>query len=131
MVIEAKRVYVKPSKVDGARILVDRLWPRGLEKKDAHLDDWLRDIAPSSAIGKRFGHNPARWREFKNRYSKELDGKSDEVEKILGRARRANVTLLFAAKNEENNNAVALKEYLKKKSADQSFLSLRSLIASS
>ncbi len=112
--IQIKRVYDKPAKADGWRVLVDRLWPRGLTKKEAQIDNWLKDIAPSTALRKWFGHDPARWKEFKKRYAKELSNQGDRVEQLAREARKRTVTLLFGAKDIEHNNAVALKEHIEK-----------------
>jgi uncharacterized protein YeaO (DUF488 family) len=110
--VQLKRVYDKPAKTDGLRVLVDRLWPRGLTKKEAQVDDWLKEIAPSTRLRKQFGRDPARWKEFKKRYAKELNDQRTQVEKLAREARKRTVTLLFGAKDIEHNNAVALKEFL-------------------
>ena len=108
-----KRVYCVVEKSDGFRILVDRLWPRGLSKEKAKIDLWLKDVAPSNELRKWFAHEPKKWSEFKRRYFKELvDNKSELVGLICKKAKEGVVTLLYAAKNEKYNNAVALKEYL-------------------
>ena len=109
-----KRVYDNPAKADGRRVLVDRLWPRSLTKKEARLDDWLKEIAPSTQLRKWFGHDPARWTEFKKRYAAELEGQREQVEQLARQARKRTVTLLFAAKDIEHNNAAALKEHIAK-----------------
>jgi uncharacterized protein YeaO (DUF488 family) len=114
MGFQIKRVYDKPAKADGRRVLVDRVWPRGLTKKEARIDDWLKEIAPSTRLRKWFGHDPARWTEFKKRYAADLNGQREQVEQLAQRARRRTVTLLFGAKDVEHNNAVALKEFLEK-----------------
>ena len=116
MSVQLKRVYEDPSPADGLRILVDRLWPRGLKKEDAALDRWDRDIAPSDALRKEFGHDHSRWAEFKARYFAELDANPEPVKRIADEARRGTVTLLFAARDTEKNNAVALREYLRGRS---------------
>lgn len=100
---------------DGLRILVDRLWPRGMTKAAAQLDDWLKEVAPSHALRRWSGHDPARWEEFQKRYSAELDGKPDAWQAILDHARSGDVTLLYAARDAEHNNAVALKRYLEQR----------------
>ncbi len=87
-------------------------WPRGLTKGEAELDEWLKEIAPSTRLRKWFGHDPARWNEFKRRYSAELEAQREEVEQLAQKAKKRKVTLLFAAKDVEHNNAVALKEFL-------------------
>ena len=114
MAIKVKRVYDKPSKEDGSRILVDRLWPRGVSKKDASIDIWMKDIAPSNELRKWFNHDPAKWDQFKTRYFSELDDKSELVKELLSRATKGTLTLVFSAKEERYNNAGALKEYLEK-----------------
>jgi uncharacterized protein YeaO (DUF488 family) len=110
--IRLKRVYDAPAKADGRRILVDRIWPRGLAKRKARVDEWLKEIAPSAGLRKWFAHDPARWKEFKKRYAAELDDQRDQVEHLARAARQRTVTLLFGAKDTEHNNAVALKEYI-------------------
>lgn len=112
MSIRVKRIYDEPSKADGRRVLIDRVWPRGLTKEEAQIDDWLKEIAPSTRLRKWFGHDPARWQEFKTRYAKELSDQRDRVEQLAREARKRKVTLLFGAKDIEHNNAVALKEYI-------------------
>jgi uncharacterized protein YeaO (DUF488 family) len=111
--IKVERVYNSASS-DGFRILVDRLWPRGLKKRDIKVDLWLKDIGPSNDLRKWFNHDPAKWNEFKHRFSLELDMKRELVSKIAQQAREGDVVLLFGAKDLEHNNAVALKEYLEK-----------------
>jgi len=112
MPISFKRVYEKPSLKDGKRILVERLWPRGLKKDEAKIDEWLREVAPSTELRKWFGHDPAKWDEFKERYWKELDKKNDIISKLAKERRGNKVTFVFAAKDQQHNNAVALKEYI-------------------
>jgi len=110
--LKVKRVYDPPSADDGFRILVDRLWPRGLTKERAKVDLWLKEIAPSDALRKWFAHNEARWAEFKQKYFAELTDKPKLIDIILEKTRGGEVTLLFSARNENYNNAVALKEYV-------------------
>jgi uncharacterized protein YeaO (DUF488 family) len=112
MTVRVKRVYDEPAKSDGCRVLVDRLWPRGLKKKEAQIDEWLKEIAPSTILRKSFGHDPSRWKQFKKKYWAELDDCREQVEKLARDARRRSVTLLFGARDTEHNNAVALKEYI-------------------
>ncbi len=107
-----KRIYEAADPKDGFRVLVDRVWPRGLTKEAARIDLWLRDVAPSTPLRKWFGHDPALWDEFRKRYFAELDQNLDLVEEILNIAGKKSVTLLFGAKDEQHNNAVALKDYL-------------------
>ena len=110
--LKVKRVYDSASDEDGFRILVDRLWPRGISKERARLDLWLKDIAPSDELRKWFGHEEEKWGEFKTRYYKELGSKEDLVALILDKIASGDITLLFGAKDKEFNNAVALKEYI-------------------
>lgn len=109
--IRIKRIYEDPSPDDGSRILVDRLWPRGLGKEKAGVDLWLKDVAPSEDLRKLFHHDVQKWTEFKERYFAELDQKEDIVNQIRHGAGQ-NVTLLYGARDEEHNNAVALREYI-------------------
>lgn len=112
--IKIKRVYESFSKNDGFRILVDRLWPRGLTKERAKIDLWLKDIAPSDTLRKWFGHDPKKWEEFKKRYFKELKDKAELVKTLEAKIKKGTVTLVYGAKDWEHNNTVALKEYLSK-----------------
>ncbi|MGD0498312.1 MAG: DUF488 family protein [Bryobacteraceae bacterium] len=112
MLIRVKRVYEPTGADDGARLLVDRLWPRGVKKESARLDGWPKEIAPSDALRRWFAHSPERWEEFRHRYFEELDSKAEIWGPILSAARRGAVTLLYAARDAEHNNAVALREYL-------------------
>ena len=112
MRIKLKRAYETPASADGCRILVERLWPRGLKKEDARIDLWLKDVAPSTELRKWFDHDPSRWEDFKKRYFSELEGASDATQAIIERASRGAVTFVFASKEEQFNNAVALKEYV-------------------
>ncbi|MGD9853271.1 MAG: DUF488 domain-containing protein [Nitrospirales bacterium] len=107
-----KRVYDSPSPDDGFRVLIDRLWPRGLSKETANVNLWQKDLAPSTALRNWFRHDPARWKEFQTRYATELDQNIEAVEDLWQRARQGPVTILFGAKNGKYNNAVALKAYL-------------------
>jgi len=115
MNIKIKRVYEQPDNDDGRRILVDRLWPRGLTKEKAGVDLWLKDIAPSTELRKWFGHDPDRWEEFKERYRAELEeaGKMVVLRDIAERAREENVTLLFGAKDTRHNDARALEAFIR------------------
>lgn len=115
MAIGLKRAYDKPAAGDGVRVLVDRLWPRGVSKADAQLDDWLKEIGPSDKLRKWFGHDPERWQEFKKRYFDELDDNPEALKTLKEMARKSErLTLVFGAKDVEHNNAVALKEYLER-----------------
>jgi uncharacterized protein YeaO (DUF488 family) len=114
--IKIKRVYEPPADEDGFRVLVDRLWPRGLTKEKAKLNQWMKEVAPSDELRKWFSHDLGKWEEFKKKYSKELHGKRgllDEIKQLEKEHRT--VTLLYSAKDTERNNAVALKEILEKK----------------
>jgi uncharacterized protein YeaO (DUF488 family) len=113
--IRLKRVYDKPTKADGRRVLVDRIWPRGLKKNEARIDQWLKEIAPSAKLRKRFRHDPDRWKEFKKRYAAELDDQRENVEQLARASEKCTVTLLFGAKDTKHNNAVALKEYIERR----------------
>ena len=110
--IKTKRIYEEPSPDDGVRILVDRLWPRGIRRAEAQVDRWLKDIGPSTALRKWFGHDPARWDEFKRRYFEELDQKGAVVKELRTTAAGQTITLLFGATDTRCNNAVCLREYL-------------------
>ena len=110
--ITIKRVYDKIDRGDGVRILVDRLWPRGLSKEKAKIDVWLKDIAPSDQLRRWFSHKPEKWIEFKKRYFLELNAHGDSLKQIITQAKKVRVTLLYGAKEERFNNAAALKEYL-------------------
>ena len=110
--IRIKRVYDPPARGDGFRVLVDRLWPRGLKKAAVPLDAWAREIAPSGELRKWFGHDPTRWQEFRTRYMAELRDHESQLEGLRHRATKRPVTLLFAAKDPEHNHAIVLKEVL-------------------
>ena len=107
-----KKVYDPYAKADGMRVLVDRLWPRGMKKEEAGVDLWLKEIAPSDALRKWFSHDPDKWQEFKKRYKKELEDRQDVIEDLNKAAQMETVTLLYAAKDTERNNAVVLKEII-------------------
>ena len=115
--IAVKRAYEAPTAMDGCRVLVDRIWPRGVTKEDAAIDAWVKEVAPSTSLRKWFGHDPAKWAEFKQRYFGELAEREGAVGAMLEACDGATLTLVFAAKDEEHNNAVALKEYLERYSA--------------
>lgn len=118
--LQIKRVYEPPERSDGVRVLVDRLWPRGLRKEDAKLDEWCKEIAPSNELRRWFGHDPARWAEFQKRYTKELAATEDLCDALRKAAKTKTVTLLYAAQDTEHNNAVVLKAYLESPSAKRS-----------
>jgi uncharacterized protein YeaO (DUF488 family) len=107
-----KRVYDKMAPEDGVRFLVERLWPRGIKKTDLRLEDWLKDVAPSTALRRWFAHDPKKWIEFQKRYSAELDSHPEACEQIRSAALHGLVTLVYSSHDTEHNNAVALKEYL-------------------
>jgi uncharacterized protein YeaO (DUF488 family) len=113
--IATKRVYDEPEAGDGYRVLVDRLWPRGVKKEAAKLDEWLKELAPSSELRKSFKHEAGRWEEFKRRYFEELRAQEEAVAGLVAKAKRGKVTLLYAARDRERNNASALKEYLERR----------------
>ncbi len=110
--LKIKRIYDPPLPGDGKRILIDRLWARGIKKEDARVDEWIKDISPSNELRKWFGHDPAKWGEFKRRYLGELKDKKAILDRIKKEAKRKTVTLLYSARDEEHNNAVAMKEFL-------------------
>ena len=116
MTFRIKRVYEAPSSSDGRRILVDRLWPRGLKKTDAALDEWLKDVAPSVALRRWFGHDPERFTEFKRKYKAELN-KNPALGQLRQWGRNRRVTLLYAAHNPEVNHAVVLRSVLQRSSS--------------
>lgn len=118
MPLRIKRVYDDPEPADGRRILVDRLWPRGLSKEKAALDEWAREIAPSNELRRWFHGEGTTWEEFRDRYTSELDGKPELVEALLRHIRAGTVTLLYASRNETRNNAVVLREYLQHKGGE-------------
>lgn len=115
MTFKIKRVTESLTKADGARILIDRLWPRGQSKDKLELTAWVKDIAPSTELRKWFGHDPAKWEEFRKRYRAELDANPDAVAKLQGLLKEhSDATLLFMAHDEKHCNAVVLAEYLRK-----------------
>ena len=113
--IDSKRAYEAASEKDGVRILVERLWPRGLTRAKAALDLWIKDVAPSPELRKWFGHDPARWKRFKQRYWKELKDKKDDVALLRRKSREGKVTFIYAAHDEEHNGALALKEFIERR----------------
>ena len=110
--IRLKRVYQPHSASDGTRILIDRLWPRGVTKKAAAIDHWFRDLAPSTELRQWFGHDFDRWKEFRRRYTSELKHKGAEIDELRRLVRQGPVTLVFAARDEEHNDAVVLRRFL-------------------
>ena len=113
--LKLKRVYEEPSKEDGFRILVERLWPRGMSKDRAAVDLWLKEVAPSPELRKWFAHDPAKWEEFRRRYEKELEKKTNEIHLLPNKSREGTVTLVYAAHDQEHNSALILKQHLEHK----------------
>lgn len=113
--VKLKRAYEPASKEDGTRILVERLWPRGLSKRKLQLDAWLKDVGPSTELRQWFGHDPKKWQRFRARYFRELDAHPESWRSIRTAARDHTVTLVYSSRDQEHNNAVALKEYLQAK----------------
>ncbi|MCC2682217.1 MAG: hypothetical protein K0S36_1781 [Nitrosospira multiformis] len=113
MNLKLKRVYEPSDKNDGTRILVDRLWPRGMTKAKAGVDIWLKELAPSAELRKWFGHDPDKWTEFKKRYRAELEENDEHLARLREEIKKGAVTLLYGAKDEEHNDAVALAEFLR------------------
>ena len=110
--VRLKRAYEAPTKDDGLRILVDRLWPRGVSKEDAAIDRWIKDVAPSTELRKWFGHDPERWNEFRKRYVAEIRDQPDELAELRRLARQGPITLVYAARDEAHNDAVVLGQAL-------------------
>ncbi len=117
MTIRTRRAYEPPGPDDGQRILVDRVWPRGRSRDELEIDDWLRDVAPSDALRHWFGHDPARWDEFRRRYREELGDalRAPLVDGLVDRARRGRVTLVYGARDEDHNQAIALAEVIEER----------------
>ena len=115
MAIELKRVYDPPAPSDGRRVLVDRVWPRGVAREDLVIDAWLKDLAPSAELRRWFAHDATKWHEFKRRYFDELTARAETIEGLVADASSGRVTLLFATRDREHNNAVALKAYLEQR----------------
>jgi uncharacterized protein YeaO (DUF488 family) len=113
--VRLKRAYDLPSRQDGFRILVERLWPRGLTKEKAKIDLWLKEIAPSPGLRRWFGHDPKKWPEFRRRYAAELRRNRDSLRIIRQRMKRGRVTFVFAARDEERNSALVLRDFLKQR----------------
>jgi len=113
--VQLKRIYEPPQKSDGYRVLVDRVWPRGLSKDAAQIDLWMKDIAPSTALRKWFNHDPARWVGFQEKYRAELRELGDKLDELRARAKKEPVTLLYGAKDTEHNQAVVLRDVLAEK----------------
>ncbi|MFT4064053.1 DUF488 domain-containing protein [Paraburkholderia sp.] len=115
--VQIKRVYEPVSARDGARILVDRVWPRGITKAQAGLTLWMKDIAPSTRLRQWFNHDPDRWEQFQQAYARELDGNGEAVSQVLALCAAGPVTLLYGARDQEHNNALVLQQYLHKRGA--------------
>ncbi|QIE55087.1 DUF488 domain-containing protein [Pikeienuella piscinae] len=113
--LRVKRAYRAARRSDGQRVLIDRLWPRGMAKHRLRLDLWARDLAPSPDLRAWFGHDPEKWAEFRKRYAEELDEKTEALAALRARMKEGPVTLVYAAKDEEHNNAVALAAYLRER----------------
>jgi uncharacterized protein YeaO (DUF488 family) len=111
--IQIRRAYDPPQRGDGYRVLVDRVWPRGRSKNDLKLDEWRKEIAPSTRLRQWFGHDPARWKEFQQRYFTELEQKQDSIPDLVKRARHGRITLVYGARDRDQNQAVALRAYLR------------------
>jgi uncharacterized protein YeaO (DUF488 family) len=112
--LKLKRVYEAPHKDDGTRILVDRLWPRGLTKEKAKVDLWWKEIAPSTELRKWFGHDPKKWRSFRKRYETELKDHADEIKLLKNKVKEGTVTLIYGARDQEHNEALVLKQFLER-----------------
>lgn len=110
--VQLKRAYERPARGDGARILIDRLWPRGMTKEAAAIDEWIKDISPSTALRKWFGHEPARWQAFRNRYANEVRQHPHQLGRLRALARQGPITLVFSAHDEAHNDAVVLRDLL-------------------
>lgn len=110
--IRLKRVYEEPAKTDGTRVLVERLWPRGLTKEAAAVDEWMKEVSPSPALRKWYGHDADKWPEFQKRYRAELRASADAVDRLKKMAAQGPVTFVFAAKDEERSSAAVLKDYI-------------------
>jgi uncharacterized protein YeaO (DUF488 family) len=114
MDVRLKRAYEPPARPDGYRVLIDRLWPRGVSKQEAQLDEWARQLAPSSELRRWFGHDPAKFGEFRRRYRKELAAQEDKLRELRRRAREGTLTLVYGARDSEHNDAVVLAELLRR-----------------
>jgi uncharacterized protein YeaO (DUF488 family) len=112
--VRLKRAYEPAARSDGYRVLIDRLWPRGVSKEEAQLDEWARDLAPSSELRRWFGHDPARFEEFRHRYLDELAGQEAKLRELRRRAREGTLTLVYGARDSEHNDAVVLGELLRR-----------------
>jgi uncharacterized protein YeaO (DUF488 family) len=113
--IQIKRVYELPAKDEGARFLVERLWPRGMKKEALHMEAWYKEVAPSNELRRWFGHDPAKWKEFQRRYRAELTANRAACQSLLDAAETGDITLLYSAHDTEHNNAMVLKSYLEER----------------
>ncbi|HET9265990.1 MAG TPA: DUF488 family protein [Vicinamibacterales bacterium] len=113
--LKLKRAYEPGSRSDGTRVLVERLWPRGLSRKTLRIDAWLKDVGPSTGLRQWFSHDPDKWPRFRSRYFRELDSRPEAWRPIVSAARRGTVTLVYSSRDTTHNNAVALKDYLRSK----------------
>jgi uncharacterized protein YeaO (DUF488 family) len=116
MAVRLKRAYEPAERSDGYRVLIDRIWPRGVSKEQAHLDEWARELAPSSELRRWFGHDPAKFEEFRRRYRDELAAQAEKLRELRGRARKGTLTLIYSARDTEHNDAVVLAELLRARS---------------
>jgi uncharacterized protein YeaO (DUF488 family) len=116
MSVRIKRAYERPTRADGYRVLIDRIWPRGISKEEAHLDEWARELAPSRELRQWFGHEPAKFDEFRHRYRAELADHEEKLRELRRRSRSGPVTLVYAARDTEHNDAVVLAELLRRRS---------------
>ena len=111
--VRLKRAYEPPAPTDGYRVLIDRLWPRGVARANARVDEWARELAPSTELRRWFGHDPARFAEFRQRYVEELSAQEEKLRELRGRARNTTLTLVYGARDTEHNDAVVLAELLR------------------
>jgi len=107
-----RRAYDPPTRNDGYRVLIDRIWPRGVSRERARLDEWVRELAPSDELRRWFGHDPQRWEEFQRRYRAELELKHDELDRLVSRVAQGRVTLVYGARDEQHNNAAVVRQVL-------------------
>ena len=114
MMVNIKRVYELPASKDGYRVLVDRIWPRGISKEDAGIDEWWKEYGPSTKLRKWFGHDPVKWKSFRQQYLAELRARHEEIVCAVNRANRNRITLVYGARDEQHNQAVVLKEFIER-----------------
>lgn len=118
--IRIKRTYDPPTRTDGRRVLIERLWPRGMKKESLVMDEWLKEVAPSTELRKWFGHEPERWAEFQRRYKAELSANPDAWKPLLDASRKGTVTLLYSAHDTEHNSAMVLRDFLMRRQRSRS-----------